>query len=679
MRLERRALEREGFMQYFEKQGNALIFRQDGETVRVEPWQKDSLRVRGTLLSEIEEGSIALLDPEPVEAEIELVDELKATIKNGKIQAALELQPWGQKLRITFLNQKGEVLLSEIANGGALCLRAHDYRALKGGAYQLKVSFDSNPDEKIYGMGQYQQERMNLKGCNLELAHRNSQASIPFYVSSLGYGFLWHNAAVGEVHFGTNTTEWLARTTKQLDYWVTAGDTPAEIEEHFADAIGKVPMMPEYGLGFWQCKLRYYNQEQVLNVAREYKKRGIPLDVFVIDYYHWPRCGDYRFDEEYFPDPKAMIDELHEMGIETMVSIWPQIDWRSENYEEMKQQGLLVKSNAGVDVQMLFHGNNVFLDATNPRTRKYVWEKVKKNYADLGIRTFWLDEAEPEFSTYEYECYRYAAGPVEEIGNIYPREYSRMFYEGQKESGQEDIVNLVRCAWLGSQKYGALVWSGDIFSTYEDFRKQICAGLHMGLCGIPWWTTDIGGFHGGVTEDPDFQELLVRWFQFGTFCPVMRIHGNRGPREEIINKAGEVREGTGADNEVWSFGEKNYEILTKFIGVREKMRDYTRSLMAEAHEKGTPVMRTMFYEFPEDAACWDISDAYMFGSDILVAPIVRAKATSRTVYLPAGASWTLANTGDVYEGGKAYEIEAPIETLPIFLRDGKQGYLVGEI
>ena len=308
-------------MQYFEKQGNALIFRQDGETVRVEPWQKDSLRVRGTLLSEIEEGSIALLDPEPMEAEIELVDELKATIKNGKIQAVLELQPWGQKLRITFLNQKGEVLLSEIANGGALCLRAHDYRALKGGAYQLKVSFDSNPDEKIYGMGQYQQERMNLKGCNLELAHRNSQASIPFYVSSLGYGFLWHNAAVGEVHFGTNTTEWLARTTKQLDYWVTAGDTPAEIEEHFADAIGKVPMMPEYGLGFWQCKLRYYNQEQVLNVAREYKKRGIPLDVFVIDYYHWPRCGDYRFDEEYFPDPKAMIDELHEMGIETMVSI----------------------------------------------------------------------------------------------------------------------------------------------------------------------------------------------------------------------------------------------------------------------------------------------------------------------------------------------------------------------
>ena len=655
-------------MQYFEKQGNALIFRQDGETVRMEPWQKDSLRVRGTLLSEIEEGSIALLDPEPVEAEIELVDELKATIKNGKIQAVLELQPWGQKLRITFLNQKGEVLLSEIANGGALCLRAHDYRALKGGAYQLKVSFDSNPDEKIYGMGQYQQERMNLKGCNLELAHRNSQASIPFYVSSLGYGFLWHNAAVGEVHFGTNTTEWLARTTKQLDYWVTAGDTPAEIEEHFADAIGKVPMMPEYGLGFWQCKLRYYNQEQVLNVAREYKKRGIPLDVFVIDYYHWPRCGDYRFDEEYFPDPKAMIDELHEMGIETMVSIWPQIDWRSENYEEMKQQGLLVKSNAGVDVQMLFHGNNVFLDATNPRTRKYVWEKVKKNYADLGIRTFWLDEAEPEFSTYEYECYRYAAGPVEEIGNIYPREYSRMFYEGQKESGQEDIVNLVRCAWLGSQKYGALVWSGDIFSTYEDFRKQICAGLHMGLCGIPWWTTDIGGFMTDDVNDPDFQQLLIRWYEFAVYSAVFRMHGDRGPHNIPPLDDRDFGGGylyTGQSNELWSYGEENYRIMKKYYDIRISMHDYIKQLYDEASENGSPLIRTMFYEFPDDKKCWELQDQYMFGSEYLVAPIFHLNEFEREVYLPEGR-WEDTRDGKVYEGGQTIRAAAPIDSIPVF-------------
>ena len=483
-------------MQYFEIQNDSLIFRENGETVMVSPWGPDSLRVRSTILGDIEDSSAALLQPAFSQADIS-VEDMKAVITNGKIRAELIVQPWGNNLQITFYNQKNEILLQEIPNGGALCRSARSFQALPGGGYSLKATFVSDSSEKIYGMGQYQQEAMNLKGYNLELAHRNSQASIPFYISSLGYGFLWNNAAVGEVHFGMNTTEWTARSSRQLDYWITTGDTPAAIERSYADATGKAPMMPEYGLGFWQCKLRYYNQEQVLNVAREYKKRGIPLDVIVIDYYHWPRCGDWRFDEEYFPDPKAMVDELKEMGIETMVSIWPQVDWRSENYEEMKQQGLLVKINSGIDVQMIFHGNNVFMDATNPRTRKYVWEKCKKNYADLGIKTFWLDEAEPEFTTYEYENYRYHAGPVIETGNIYPREYARLFYEGQKESGQDDIVNLIRCAWAGSQRYGALVWSGDIMSTYEDFRKQICAGIHMGLSGIPWWTTDIGGFHGG--------------------------------------------------------------------------------------------------------------------------------------------------------------------------------------
>lgn len=669
-------------LRFMEEKDGKLIFRENGETVLVESWGEDSIRVRSCMLGEIQDRNAALLTPEGEAAEVKIrieEDGTEAELQNGKIKAILKVQAWGKKLQITFLNQKDEILLQEIADGGALTLNARQYKPLPGGTYRLKASFVSNPEEKIYGMGQYQQERMNLKGCNLELAHRNSQASIPFYVSSLGYGFLWNNAAIGEVHFGLNTTEWIAEAAPQLDYWITAGDTPAQVEEHYASATGKAPMMPEYGLGFWQCKLRYYNQQQVIDVASEYHRRGIPLDVFVIDYYHWPRCGDYRFDEEYFPNPKEMIDKLHEMGIETMVSVWPQVDWRSENYEYLKQQGMLVRSNRGVDVQMIFHGNNVFIDPTNPRTRDYVWGLIKKNYADLGIKTFWLDEAEPEFTGYDYECYRYHEGEVLEVGNKYPREYSRMFYEGQAASGQSDIVNLVRCAWAGSQRYGALVWSGDIFSTYEDFRKQICAGLHMGLAGIPWWTTDIGGFHGGVTEDPDFQELLIRWFQFGSFCPVMRLHGNRLPREQIFARDGEEREGTGADNEIWSYGEENYRIMKKFIEIREMMRDYTRSMMKEAHEKGTPVMRTLFYEFPEDQAAWDVTDSYLFGSDILVAPIVYPKAVSRMVYLPKGARWVHAGTGTEYEGGQSVEIDAPIDTLPVFLRDGKQEYLIGKI
>ena len=665
-------------MGFFTQEGNNVIFRENGETVKVCPWGENSLRVRSTILQDIQDGSVALLDVEEISAEIS-IGETEASIRNGNITAKLVVNTWGNFLQISFYNEKGELLLSEIPSGGALQKKARHFKALPGGSFRLTAGFVGDREEKIYGMGQYQQEIMNLKGCSLELAHRNSQASIPFYISSKGYGFLWHNAAIGEVHFGLNATQWVAESTVQLDYWITAAGSPAEIEESFAKVTGTVPMMPEYGLGFWQCKLRYYNQDQVLEVAREYKRRQIPVDVIVIDYYHWVRCGDWRFDEEYFPDPAQMVKELSDMGIETMVSIWPQVDWRSENYQEMKQQGLLVKSNVGIDVQMLFHGNNVFMDATNPRTREYVWDKCRKNYADLGIHTFWLDEAEPEFTTYEFDNYRYYAGPVAQIGNIYPREYARLFYEGQKDMGQKEIVNLIRCAWVGSQRYGALVWSGDIMSNYDDFRKQICAGIHMGLSGIPWWTTDIGGFHGGEVESENFRELLIRWFQFGTFCPVMRIHGCRQKATPIVNKAGEVREQTGADNEVWSYGEKNCEIMVKFIHVREAMRDYTRSLMKEAHEKGTPIMRAMFYEFPTDEVCWDIKDAYMYGPNILVAPICYEHAMGREVYLPKGASWTHAGTGELYEGGKSYFIEAGIETLPIFLRDGKEAYLLGKI
>ena len=359
-------------LEFFEVREGSLIYRENGETLMVTPWGKDSLRVRSVFAGEVEEGSVALLEPEPAEADI-VIGEWEASITNGNIKARLWVNGWGHALQIGFYNQRGELLLREISNGGALQKKARHFRPLPGGEYELKVSFEASPEEKIYGMGQYQQEVMNLKGCNLELAHRNSQASIPFCLSDKGYGFLWHNAAVGEVHFGTNTTEWLARSAMQMDYWITAGDTPAQIEEAYARATGKSPMMPEYGLGFWQCKLRYYNQEQVLRIAREYKERGITPDVLIIDYYHWPRCGDWRFDPEYFPDPEAMVKELREMGIETMVSVWPQVDVRSENFEEMKQKGLLLKSNMGVDVQMIFHGNNLFLDATNPRTKKYVW------------------------------------------------------------------------------------------------------------------------------------------------------------------------------------------------------------------------------------------------------------------------------------------------------------------
>jgi alpha-D-xyloside xylohydrolase len=241
-----------------------------------------------------------------------------------------------------------------------------------------------------------------------------------------------------------------------------------------------------------------------------------------------------------------------------------------------------------------------------------------------------------------------------------------------KAAGMENVVNLIRCVWAGSQRYGALAWSGDISSTFRALREQLQAGLNVGLAGIPWWTTDIGGFLGGDITDERFHELLIRWFEWGVFCPVTRLHGERPPfyplKEEFRN--GVRQFSSGQDNEVWSFGEDNYQILSGYLFTRERLRPYTRRLMAEAHEKGAPVMRTMFYEFPKDKACWDLSDQYMYGSEILVAPVMEEGVRSRNVYLPEGADWINAYTGQELSGGRTVTVAAPLEIIPVFTKKG---------
>lgn len=660
------------------KAGNQLVWQYNGEKLVITPWGDNSFRVRSVMMGDIQNTDYALLEQPELSAQIE-ISEKRSSITNGKIKAVIEDSEWVPTGRISFYNQDNKLLLRETGYQGALNIIARKFKPIIGGDYRLTMTFDSNPDEKLYGMGQYQQEILDIKNCNFELAHRNSQASVPFVLSSLGYGLLWHNPAIGRASFARNVTQWYAESTKQLDYWITAGDSPGEIEENYAKVTGTVPMMPEYGLGFWQCKLRYYTQEQLLNVAREYKRRNLPIDVIVVDFFHWPKMGDFRLDPEFFPDPQAMLDELNSLGIELMVSVWPTIALDSENFEEMKARGLLIKPEMGVNISMQFGGDSVFFDATNPESRKFVWEKCKKNYFELGVRIFWLDEAEPEYTIYDFDNYRYYIGTNVQVGNIYPQCYSRTFYDGMKEAGQENIVNLVRCAWAGSQRYGALVWSGDIHSSFEDLRIQICAGLHMGIAGIPWWTTDIGGFHGGDPNSADFRELLVRWFQFGAFSPVMRLHGDRKPQRNLYHADGRPALFTGSDNEVWSFGQEAYEILQKYMVLREKMRPYVRNLMLQAHEKGTPVMRPMFYEFPDDKRCWDLKDQYMFGGDILVAPVVHKGETSREVYLPPDNEWVEMHSGRSYKGGQTINCQAPIDIIPVFLKNGRPDELIKAI
>lgn len=654
------------------KENNRLIFHYDAEEMWIEPWGADAVRVRATKNCEMPDENWALLKPEDSACSI-TVSEDGADLVNGKLKVHVT-----GRGKITMYNQDGKLLLEEYWRNrrdvtdpkcSAIEVEAREFRPNIGGNYHLTARFESlDRNEKIYGMGQYQQPYLNLKGSDLEMAHRNSQASVPFAVSSLGYGILWNNPGIGRAVFGSNIMSFENYAAKAMDYWFVAGDTPAEIVRAYGKAAGTVPMMPEYGLGFWQCKLRYQTQEELLEVAREYKRRNLPIDVIVVDYFHWPKQGEWKFDPVYWPDPEAMIRELKEMGIELMVSIWPTVDRDSENYEEMLEKGYLIRTERGFRTGLDFMGATIHYDATNPEARKYLWNKAKKNYYDKGIKVFWLDEAEPEYTAYDFDNYRYYRGTDLEIGNIYPVEYAKTFYEGMEEEGQENIVNLLRCAWAGSQKYGALVWSGDIASSFSSMRNQLAAGLNMGMAGIPWWTTDIGGFHGGDPDDPAFRELFVRWFQWGTFCPVMRLHGDREPRQPQFGTTGGAACCSGAANEVWSYGEEVYKICGKYMGMREEMREYTRELMRETHETGAPVMRTLFYEFPEDKTCWEVEDEYMYGGRYLVAPVLEAGVKSRRVYLPAGCSWQLQETGEVYSGGIWADIPVTLETMPVFIR-----------
>lgn len=680
---------------HFLQEENRLIIKDGNSQVWIDAWGENSFRVRMTKEAKMDENDWALTEKMPqtdvqiMFEEIDVTDPWYQTeeyekyhqtasqvsIVNGKLTVKVSHEGW-----LSFYNQKGELLTEEYwrnrnrINRYCVPLRvdARELKPLKGSSdYSLVARFEAFDDERIYGMGQYQEKNLNKKGATLELAHRNSQASVPFMVSSRGYGFFWNNPAIGNATFAANKTEWSAISCKKMDYFITAGDSPAEIEKQYSLATGRTPMMPEYGLGYWQCKLRYRNQEELLAVAREHKRRGLPMDAIVVDFFHWTRQGDFKFEPRDWPDPAAMVKELKEMGIETVVSVWPTIDEQSENYGKMAEEGYLVTADRSNAIHMTWMGNTTFYDATHPGAQKFVWEACKKNYYDLGIRCFWLDEAEPEYGPYDFDNYRYYEGPALQCTNRYPVGYAKGFYDGLKSVGEKDVLSLVRCAWAGSQKYGVLTWSGDIYSSFRAMREQLQAGLNMGMAGIPWWTSDIGGFLGGNIADPHFKELLVRWFAWGCFCPVFRMHGERSPwyerEQEFIDGVRQLT--SGQDNEVWSFGEENYEILKSYLFIRESLRDYIRDCMETASKEGAPVMRPLFFDFPEDKKAWEIEDAYMFGPDLLVAPVMEEGQRERTVYLPKGAKWTNTYTKEVFEGGQCVNAKAPLSVIPVFIRD----------
>ena len=657
-------------MSIFREENKTLIWEKKHETIMIQPWGKDSLRVRATLSPEIRDTAWALIDPVASKPRIEISND-SAFILNGKIKATISKDGG-----ISFLKSADDTLLFEETSTlhGAHPHPARSYAAESSDLFHIEVSFGANDNERFYGLGQRQHGILDQKGCVLDLVQRNTEVTIPFLLSSRGYGFLWNNPAVGRVELATTQTRWVAEAARQIDYLVVTGDSFAEIMNRYVDATGHTPMMPEWAAGFWQCKLRYKTQDELLSVAREYKKRKLPLSVIVVDFFHWTMQGEWKFDPSSWPDPAGMVRELDEMGVKLMVSIWPTVNEHSSNFEKMRDHGWLVRREDGgtatrpfFDVKPSGPLYTHFYDPTHPAARQFVWEQVRENYYRHGIKVWWLDACEPELTEANNpKNLRYHIGNGMEVGCIYPFMNQQTFYDGMKAEGENDTVMLSRSAWAGSQRYGAAVWSGDIYSTFETLRSQVKAGLNIGMSGIPWWTTDIGGFYNGNINTPYFRELIVRWFQYGVFCPLFRLHGFREPRTPAINKL--LPETTGAANEVWAFGDKAYEIIKDILFMRQRLLPYIMKQMKLAHKKGTPPMRPLFFDFPDDVACIYIDDEFLFGPDILVAPVLDYDVRKRYVYLPEGTSWTDAWTGKRIQGGQGFQAEAPLERIPIYLR-----------
>ncbi|MBP1903767.1 alpha-D-xyloside xylohydrolase [Paenibacillus turicensis] len=643
-----------------------LVFERKDELTVIEAYGENCLRCRSTKNARLSDEAWTLLAP-PSQAQCVVTgNEQVATITNGFISATIESGNIWHGGIISYFREGKQILRTKF-EGDYTTRNMHR----EGDHYQVKVIFEANEGEHFYGLGQEQEDQFDRKGSTCNLLHYNTKSALPVVYSSLGYGFFWNNPSPGRCELTNNHTLWLSESAYQADYLVYAGETPADVMKIYCDLTGYASAFPAWAGGFWQCKLRYETQEDLLEVAREYKRRNIPIDAIVIDYFHWTEQGEWRFDPTYWPDPKAMCDELLEMNIRPIVSIWPTINPKSENYLEMSEANMLVRTENGQYGTFDFYGQQTFIDPMNPKTAQFVWDKVKQNYYDYGIKDFWLDEAEPEVHPQQFGHLKFYLGNGAQTAMLYPYYYSKMFYEGLQSEGETEIISLTRAAYPGSQKYGAAVWNGDIMSTFEALRMSVKSGLSMAMSGIPWWNSDIGGFFSGDIESSYFRELIVRWFQFGLFSPIMRLHGARTRSENHVPKHPGIIEQSGGDNEIWAFGDDNYPILKKLIELRERMKPYTKKYMDIAEQTGKPIMRPMFFDFYADEVCYTLEDQYMYGEDILFAPIVNQGQTDRDVYLPEGR-WVNVYDRNVYEGQQYLKCHAELDQFIAFVKEGSE-------
>ena len=510
--------------------------------------------------------------------------------------------------------------------------------------------------EGLYGLGQHQAGVWNYRGESVDISQDNTNIAVPLLVSSNGYGIYWNNDS--RSRFNNRFANYMyvsSEVADAIDYFFFYGPELDTIVADYRDLTGQAPMFGKWAYGFWQCKNRYKSQEEILGIARKYRDLHIPADDIVQDWFWWNRKGEFIFNKNY-PDPKAMVDQLHADHFHLMISVWPFFEPGSKEYDYMDKKGWFIEKFKFAKPPYHTNGMAAY-DASNPEARKYYWDLIDKGLFKLGLDAWWMDTTEPETEGLEENIqlgHKIAAGSGDRYVNIYPLMTTGAVYQGQRSaSDAKRVFILSRSAFAGSQRNSVTAWSGDINSDWLSYRRQIPAGLNFALSGIPYWTTDIGGFVFGSPTDPAFRELFVRWFQFGTFNPVLRVHGTRNPDE----------------NELWSYGPDAQKTLVNFDRLRYRMLPYIYSLAWKTTNAGYTPMRPLVMDFRTDVRTQNVGDQFMFGPAFLVNPVTEPSTESRHVYLP-DAKWFDFWNGTATQGGHAIEAAAPIDRLPLYVRAG---------
>jgi alpha-D-xyloside xylohydrolase len=547
--------------------------------------------------------------------------------------------------------------------------------------YHVSAVFDSPAGEHYYGLGQHQQGFLDLRDHRIECWHEynaigGESVCVPFMVSSRDYGLIWDNPSKTTVDLGFNLRNvWSSEVGDRVSFFVITGDDTDQVYEGYRQLTGTAHMLPKAAYGYIQSKAIYPTQDQIMDIAKGYRDRHLPLDVLVVDFLNMTRQGEMDLDPARWPDPAAMNKQLNAMGITTLLSVWPHFAPGTRYYDMLKQKGWLIHTADGTPDSGGFKdviGPNI--DTTNPAAAKWWWESIRDRYVKpYGFSYIWLDETEPDIDP---AADFFHVGSGTRYYNVYPLFHTASVYEGFRRDFGDDhrVFSLVRAAYLGAQRNGSVFWSSDIQSTWDMLKRSIPTGLDFTASGMPYWDTDIAGFfsplipstyHAAHTPlvDPsdarenvgnyeDYPELFVRWFQWGVFQPVMRAHGER------------------QHNEVWAYGSQAEPILEKYLRLRYQLMPYIYSLGYHSYQTGAPYMRALFMDFPDDPKVAGIGDEYMFGPAFLVAPVSEQGATRRKVYLPAGSDWYNYWTNERLKGGQTIEASAPIDTIPLFVRAG---------